>query len=185
MKSRFSHNSINGRNIFLLVFFIGSGTIWAPQIDCHIAHNSYIFSGSLRACHPFWGSRYLFPCRKSSPIYARSELLLFAYMPGSIDLYRSKRPQDAQPPRRGVSAGGAAHLSGGLGAGHQQADFSVLRGSEKRKKWPRVYHGALLATLSFISSPPERREKSRSVETSIPCLSNDYLTFMYSLGETW
>lgn len=134
MKSRFSHNSINGRNIFLLVFFIGSGTIWAPQIDCHIAHNSYIFSGSLRACHPFWGSRYLFPCRKSSPIYARSELLLFAYMPGSIDLYRSKRPQDAQPPRRGVSAGGRSALVRGIGGGPPTSRFFCFARQRKTEK---------------------------------------------------
>lgn len=27
--------------------------------------------------------------------------------------------------------------------------------------------------------------KKKTWESSIPCLSNDYLTFMYSLGETW
>lgn len=109
-------------------------TIWAPQIDCHIAHNSYIFSGSLRACHPFWGSRYLFPCRKCSPIYARSELLLFAYMPGSIDLYRSKRPQDAQPPRRGVSAGARSALVRGIGGGPPTSRFFRFARQRKTEK---------------------------------------------------
>ena len=55
MKSRFSHNSINGHNIFLLDFFIRSGTIWAPQIDSSKLHNNQILGGSLRAGLPFLG----------------------------------------------------------------------------------------------------------------------------------
>ena len=112
------------------------------------------FSGSLQACLPVWGSLYLFLSWKSSLIHARSEPLLFAHMPWKIVLYRSKRPQDAQPPRRGVSTGVRSALVRGIGGGPPTSKFFSFERQRKIKKWPHVYHGALLASLlHFVSSP--------------------------------
>ena len=65
----------------------------------------------------------------------------------SIVLYRSKR---LQPPRRGVSTGARSALVRGMGASHQQANFSVLSGSKKLKNGHLCTTGHCLPLLSRI-----------------------------------
>lgn len=69
----------------------------------------------------------------------------FAYIHGSIVLYCSKRPQAR------LIWVCAAYLSGGLGTGHQQVNFSVLSGREKLKNGPvcTTGHCLLLCCTSF------------------------------------
>ena len=98
-------------------------------------------------------NRYFFAYRHESSFYTAQ----------SVRRTRSR-------PTGGVSTGARSALVRRIGGGPPTSNFFSFERQRKIEKWPREYHGALLATLSyFISSSPKRREKSRSIETSIPC----------------
>lgn len=71
---------------------------------------------------------------------------------GSVRRTRSR-------PAGAFRQGRAAHLSGVLGAGHQQANFSVLSGSEKLKNGPVCTTGHCLPLLSRPLSYPDFLKK--------------------------